>query len=181
MSIDPAGREADPDAPVVVIREARPGDEADLHRLICALADYEREPDAVVATPDDLTRVMFSDRPSVFGHVVEEDGRIVGLALWFLNYSTWTGRNGLYLEDLFVEPECRGRGYGRDLLITLARVATERGYTRFEWWVLDWNTPSIDFYRALGAVGMDEWTVQRVDADALSGLAALPLGSETGR
>lgn len=167
-----------PGGSVVLIREARPGDEADLHRLIRALAEYEREPDAVVATPADLTRVMFGDHPSVYGHVVEEDGRIVALALWFLNYSTWTGRNGLYLEDLFVEPDRRGRGYGRDLLITLARVAVERGYGRFEWSVLDWNTPALDFYRSLGAFGMEEWTVQRVDGPALGGLAALRLRGE---
>ncbi|WP_246227480.1 GNAT family N-acetyltransferase [Propioniciclava coleopterorum] len=162
----------------VRIRLAEPGDVPDLHRLICALAEYEKEPDAVVAVPDDLTRVMFGDHPSVFGHVVEEDGRVVGMALWFLNYSTWTGRNGLYLEDLFIEPEHRGRGFGRDLLITLARLAIERGYSRFEWTVLDWNTPSLDFYRSLGAFAMDEWTVQRVDDHALAALAALPLGSE---
>lgn len=162
----------------VRIRLAEPADVPDLHRLICALAEYEKEPDAVVAVPDDLTRVMFSDHPSVFGHVVEEDGRVVGMALWFLNYSTWTGRNGLYLEDLFIEPEHRGRGFGRDLLITLARLAIERGYSRFEWTVLDWNIPSLDFYRSLGAFAMDEWTVQRVDDHALATLAALPLGSE---
>ena len=102
----------------------------------------------------------------------------VALALWVLNYSTWTGRNGLYLEDLFVEPDRRGRGYGRDLLITLARVAVERGYGRFEWSVLDWNTPALDFYRSLGAFGMEEWTVQRVDGPALGGLAALRLRGE---
>lgn len=178
MSVDPSPAQHRPGGVGALIREARPGDEAELHRLICALADYEREPDAVVATPADLTRVMFGDRPSVSGHVVEEDGRIVALALWFLNYSTWTGRNGLYLEDLFVEPAARGRGYGRDLLITLARVATARGYGRFEWSVLDWNTPAIDFYRSLGAVGMEEWTVQRVDGPALADLAALRLRND---
>lgn len=166
------------DAPTFLIRWAQPGDEEALHHLIEELAEYEREPDAVLAVPDDLTRVMFSDRPSVFGHVAEVEGRVVGMALWFLNYSTWTGRNGLYLEDLFVDPEFRGRGIGRDLLITLARVAIERGYSRFEWTVLDWNTPSIDLYRSLGATGMEEWTVQRVDDHALAALAALPLRAE---
>lgn len=158
-----------------MIRPAEPRDVPALHDLVVELAIYEREPDAVAATPADLERVLFGDDPSVYGLVAEVDGRVVGLALWFLTYSTWTGQNGVWLEDLFVLEEYRGRGLGRDLLVRLAGIAVERGYTRFEWTVLDWNTPSIDFYRAMGAVGMDEWTTQRLAGDALARVAALPL------
>lgn len=160
-----------------MIRPAEPRDVAAMHRFVLDLAAYEREPDAVVATPADLDRALFGERATAFAHVAEVDGRVVGLAVWFLNYSTWLGRNGIYLEDLYVEPGYRGRGLGRDLLITLARVAVAHGYPRFEWSVLDWNAPAVDFYRALGAVGQDEWTVQRVSGPALAALAALPLRS----
>ena len=146
-----------------------------MHQLIVDLAVYEREPDAVRATASDLERVMFGENPTVFGHVAEADGRVVGMAIWFLNYSTWEGTNGLYLEDLYVDPAHRGRGLGRALLVTLAQTAVESGYSRFEWSVLDWNTPSIDFYRAMGAQAMDGWTVQRVSGGALRAMAALPL------
>jgi GNAT superfamily N-acetyltransferase len=108
----------------------------------------------------------------VFAHVVEKGGQIVAIAVWFLNYSTWTGRNGLYLEDLFVREAERRHGYGRALLKALAEVCVERGYRRLEWSVLDWNEPSIRFYRSIGATGMDEWTVQRLSGDALTRLAA---------
>lgn len=159
-----------------MIRPARPEDVDALHRLIVDLADYEREPDAVTAIPDDLARVLFGGQPTVFADVAEVDGAVVGMAVWFLNYSTWTGTHGIYLEDLYVDPAHRGRGIGRDLLVTLARRCVERGYHRFQWWVLDWNTPSIDFYRALGAVPMDDWTVYRLEGDALRRAASLPLG-----
>jgi len=159
-----------------VIRPARPQDVAAIHRLVVDLAAYEREPDAVTALPDDLARVLFGEQPTVFADVAEVDGAVVGMAVWFLNYSTWTGTNGIYLEDLYVDPAHRGRGIGRDLLVTLARRCVERGYHRFQWWVLDWNTPSIDFYRALGAVPMDDWTVYRLEGDALRRAASLPLG-----
>ena len=139
---------------------------------IRALAAYEKEPDAVLTTADELRRALFGPSPSVFAHVIEKEGRIIAIAVWFLNYSTWTGRNGIYLEDLFVHAAERRHGYGRALLTALARVCVERGYRRFEWAVLDWNQPSIDFYRSIGAVGMDEWTVQRVSGDALTKLAA---------
>ena len=139
---------------------------------IRALAAYEKEPDAVLTTADELRRALFGPSPSVFAHVIEKEGRIIAIAVWFLNYSTWTGRNGIYLEDLFVHEAERRHGYGRALLTALARVCVERGYRRFEWAVLDWNQPSIDFYRSIGAVGMDEWTVQRVSGDALTKLAA---------
>jgi GNAT superfamily N-acetyltransferase len=155
-----------------VLRRARPGDEAGILACIRALAEYEKEPDAVQTTEQDLRQVLFTSSPSVFAHVIEKDQRIVAIAVWFLNYSTWTGRNGVYLEDLFVQEDERRHGYGRALLAALARVCAERGYSRLEWSVLDWNEPSIRFYRSIGAVGMDEWTVQRLTGDALTQLAA---------
>ena len=155
-----------------VLRPARPGDEHGILDCIRALAEYEKEPDAVATTADDLRESLFGRSPSVFAHVIEKNGQLVAIAVWFLNYSTWTGRNGIYLEDLFVREAERRHGYGRALLAALARLCTERGYRRFEWSVLDWNEPSIRFYRSLGAVGMDEWTVQRLTGDALARLAA---------
>ena len=154
-----------------VLRRARPGDEAGILACIQALAEYEKEPDAVQTTAEDLRQVLFASSASVFAHVIEKDQRIVAIAVWFLNYSTWTGRNGVYLEDLFVQEDERRHGYGRALLAALARVCAERGYSRLEWSVLDWNEPSIRFYRSIGAVGMDEWTVQRLTGDALTQLA----------
>jgi GNAT superfamily N-acetyltransferase len=154
-----------------VIRPARPGDVAAIHRLVRELAEYEKSAQQVVATADDLERVLFAERPAVFAHVATRDGAVAGFALWFLNFSTWTGRHGIYLEDLYVTPELRGHGYGKALLAELARICVERGYARFEWAVLDWNTPSIGFYRALGAVAMDEWTVQRLAGPALQAVA----------
>ncbi|MBD9700056.1 GNAT family N-acetyltransferase [Flavimobilis sp. GY10621] len=154
-----------------LVREARPGDEPAILRCIQALATYEKEPDAVVNTVERLTETLFGERPAAFTHVVERDGDVVAIALWFTTYSTWTGEQGLWLEDLWVDDAFRGRGYGRALVQTLAAVCVERGYPRFEWTVLDWNAPSIAFYRSLGAVGMDEWTTQRVTGDALARLA----------
>jgi len=155
-----------------VLRRARRGDEDGILDCIRGLAEYEKEPDAVRATTDDLRQALFGSSPSVFAHVVEKDGQIVAIAVWFLNYSTWTGRNGVYLEDLYVREGERRRGYGRELLKALAEVCVERGYHRFEWSVLDWNEPSIRFYRSIGAIGMDEWTVQRLSGDALTRFAA---------
>jgi GNAT superfamily N-acetyltransferase len=155
-----------------VLRRARPGDEDGILDCIRRLAEYEREPDAVEATTDDLRESLFGPSPSVFGHVVEKDGQIIAIAVWFLNYSTWTGRNGIYLEDLFVRASERRHGYGRALLSALAQLCTQRGYRRLEWSVLDWNEPSIRFYRSIGAAGLDEWTVQRLAGDALTQLAA---------
>lgn len=161
------------------IRPARPADVPDLLRLIRDLATYEREPDAVRNTEVELGRHLFGEHPAVFCHVVEDvvqegpDGagtRVVGLALWFLNYSTWEGTHGIWLEDLYVDPVARGRGHGRRLLEHLAGICTERGYARMEWSVLDWNEPSIGFYRSLGAEPMDEWTTFRLTGDALAGV-----------
>lgn len=155
-----------------VLRRAVPADIPGIFALITELAIYEREPDAVTSTPELIHAALFGERPTVFAHVVERDGGVAGVALWFLNFSTWTGRNGIYLEDLIVSEAHRGRGYGLALMRALARECAEQGYTRFEWSVLDWNEPSIRFYRSLGAVGMDGWTVQRLDGASLAALAA---------
>ncbi|MFW5473432.1 N-acetyltransferase family protein [Knoellia sp. CPCC 206450] len=158
----------------MTIREATPDDVPAILRLVHELAVYEREPDAVEATEEHFTAALFpaSGSPTTFAHVAEVDGEVVGMAVWYLTFSTWTGVNGIWLEDLFVEPEHRGSGLGRELLATLARTCVERGYRRLEWWVLDWNEPSIGFYRGLGAVPQDEWTVFRMDGDALATLGA---------
>ncbi|WP_240606953.1 GNAT family N-acetyltransferase [Microbacterium sp. Gd 4-13] len=155
-----------------ILRTARPGDEAGILACIQALADYEREPDAVQNTVGALTATLFGDDPKAFGHVVERDGQIVGIALWFLTYSTWTGRHGIWLEDLYVDDAQRGRGYGKALISSLAEVCVDRGYSRLEWTVLDWNAPAIAFYRSISAAPMDEWTTQRLTGDALAALAA---------
>lgn len=154
------------------LREARPGDEPGILRCIHALAVYEREPDAVENTVAAIEASLFSDEPRVFAHVVERDGEIVGIAVWFVTYSTWTGRHGIWLEDLFVDEAQRAHGYGKALLASLASVCVERGYTRFEWSVLDWNAPAVGFYRSIGAEPMSEWTTQRLTGDALAALAA---------
>lgn len=155
-----------------MIRPAHPDDVPVINRMIGELAEYEKEPEAAVATEDDLHRALFGPDAAVYAHVVEHenaDGTVVpaGFALWFLNYSTWTGRHGIYLEDLYVRPEMRGHGYGGALLRNLARICVERGYARLEWSVLNWNTPAIGFYESLGSTPMDEWTVRRLDGDAL--------------
>jgi GNAT superfamily N-acetyltransferase len=154
-----------------VIRAAVPADVPVVLELVRELAAYEREPDAVVATEDDLHAALFGPDPSAGCQVAERDGRVVGFALWYRSFSTWQGKPGLWLEDLFVRPEARGSGLGRDLLRALAQVCVDRGWTRFEWWVLDWNTPAQGFYRSLGARPEDDWTVWRVDGDALAQLA----------
>lgn len=154
-----------------MIRAATPADIAAIHRLIVELAIYEKEPDAVKATHADLERALFGDRPVAECVLAEVDGKAVGLALFFTNFSTWTGKPGLYLEDLFVMPAARGSGLGKALLVHLAGIAVQRDYGRFEWSVLDWNTPAIGFYQAIGAKLMDEWTVMRVDGNALKALA----------
>lgn len=154
-----------------VLREARPGDEPGILALIHALAVYEREPDAVENTAESLGASLFGPRPQVFAHVVERDGAILGIAVWFVTYSTWTGRHGIWLEDLYVDEAHRGAGYGKALMRALAGECVARGYSRFEWTVLDWNAPSIAFYRAIGAEAQDEWTTQRLSGAALEALA----------
>ena len=154
-----------------VLRPARTGDEPGILSLIRALALYEREPDAVENSEELLTTTLFGTAPRVFAHVVEREGTIVGIAIWFVTYSTWTGTHGIWLEDLVVDEAERGRGYGRALMSSLAAVCVERGYRRFEWTVLDWNEPSIGFYRAIGAEPLAEWTTQRLTGRRLEELA----------
>jgi GNAT superfamily N-acetyltransferase len=156
-----------------LIRPAEVADVPVLLALVHELAAYEREPDAVEATQDMLREALFGPSPVASCHVaLDADGAAVGMALWYVTFSTWTGRPGMWLEDLFVRPAARGAGLGKALLQTLAAVCVERGYTRFEWWVLDWNEPARGFYRSLGAVAQEEWTTFRVDGDALRSLAA---------
>ena len=155
------------------VRPASAEDVPAILGLIRDLAAYEREPDAVETTEEDLLRALFPEEgsPTTHCHVAEVDGTVVGLAVWFVTFSTWTGRNGIWLEDLFVLPEHRGSGLGKALLASLAAVCLERGWPRLEWTVLDWNTPSVEFYRSLGALGMEEWTTHRITGDALELLA----------
>jgi GNAT superfamily N-acetyltransferase len=155
-----------------VIRDVVPADVGDLLRLIRALASYEREPDAVETSEDDLRQALFDPEPRVFALVAETAGRVVGMAIYFVSFSTWTGRHGLYLEDLFVEPAHRSAGVGRALMSALAARSLRLGYKRLEWAVLDWNEPAISFYRGLGAAAMDEWTTYRLAGAALTSLAA---------
>ncbi|WP_018658368.1 GNAT family N-acetyltransferase [Actinomadura flavalba] len=154
-----------------MIRTAAPDDVPTIHRLIRDLAAYERVPHEVVATEDDLRAHLFGPAPALFGLIAEQDGETVGFALWFLTYSTWLGRHGIHLEDLYVRPEARGGGHGRALLAELARIADERGYGRVEWAVLNWNDPAIGFYEALGATRQDEWSVYRLTGETLRRVA----------
>ena len=156
----------------VTIREAAPADVATILRFIRELAEFEREADKVVATEALLHEAMFGTHPVAEAVIAERDGAALGMALFFHNFSTWTGWKGLYLEDLYVTPEARGSGVGAALLRHLAGIALDRGCTRFEWSVLDWNERAIEFYRAMGAEAMTEWTVNRVSGDALTKLAA---------
>ena len=146
--------------------------------LIFELALYEKAPEEAKATRDQIHESFFTKDPKVFCDVVDIDGVIAGCAIWFLNYSTWQGKHGIYLEDLFIRPQFRGRGYGKAMLQHLAAICEECGYGRFQWWVLDWNEPSIEFYKSLGAVAMDEWTVYRVSGQALTQLANPASGNE---
>jgi GNAT superfamily N-acetyltransferase len=153
------------------VRPAEVTDIERIHRLIVDLATYERAPNDVKATPEQLRTALFGPQPAAFALVAEVDETVVGFALYFRNFSTWEGVHGLYLEDLYVMPEYRGSGLGKALLRSLAALAVERGYARLEWAVLDWNQPSIEFYRHLGAVPMDEWTVYRLSGPALAAAA----------
>lgn len=155
-----------------MIRPATPTDVPVIAELIRALADYERLSHEVVLDESALAEHLFGSRPYAEVVLAEHEGAVVGFALFFHNYSTFLGRPGIYLEDLFVRPEHRGAGHGKALLAHLARLAVERGCGRLEWSVLDWNEPSIAFYKSLGAVAMDEWTVYRLTGDALSALAS---------
>lgn len=155
-----------------MIRPAVPEDLPAILDLVRELAAYEREPDAVTGTVESYTDCLFPSHasPTAWAQVAEVDARIVGIAVWFLTFSTWTGRNGLWLEDLYVTPEHRGSGLGRQLMAALARICLERGYPRMEWTVLDWNTPAIEVYRHLGAEPMADWTTQRLTGANLARL-----------
>jgi GNAT superfamily N-acetyltransferase len=153
------------------IRRAGIDDVAEILALIYELALYEKAPDEAKATREQIIESFFSHDPKVFCEIVEVDGAVAGFAIWFLNYSTWQGKHGIYLEDLFIRPQYRGKGYGKALLKHLAQICEDRGYGRFQWWVLDWNEPAIEFYKSLGAIAMDEWTVYRVSGQSLTQLA----------
>ena len=156
----------------IAVRSATEADVPLILRFIRALAVYEKLQDEVVATEDGLRASLFCAEPAAEVLIASLRGAPVGFALFFTNYSTFLGQAGLYLEDVYVVPEARGKGVGLALLRELARIAIARGYGRMEWWVLDWNQPSIDFYEALGAEAMDDWTVYRLSGDAMGRLAA---------
>ncbi|MGA5818854.1 GNAT family N-acetyltransferase [Kitasatospora sp. NPDC094028] len=153
-----------------MIRTAVASDVPVIREFIRELAEYEKEPQEAVATDEQLHTALFGPDPALFGLIAEDDatGEPVGFAVWFRNFSTWRGTHGIYLEDLYVRPQARGGGHGKALLLELARIAVERGYSRVEWSVLDWNRPSIDFYESLGAVPMTGWTVYRLTGEALA-------------
>ena len=153
------------------IRLARPEDVPTISQLVRDLASYERAASEATATDAQLDAALFGGDPHVFCHVCELNGVVVGFALWFRSYSTWTGASGLYLEDLYVRPDVRGRGAGLALMRVLARRCVDEGLARFEWSVLDWNEPSIAFYHRIGAHALDEWTRYRLSNDALSSFA----------
>jgi GNAT superfamily N-acetyltransferase len=161
----------------VVIRPAEPADVPAIAQLIRELATYERSAEQVVASSEDLRAALFAARPAVYAHVAVAGAEVVGFALWFLNFSTWLGRHGIYLEDLYVTPAMRGSGVGAALLAELAAICVRRGYGRLEWWVLDWNSPAIGFYRSLGAVAMSDWTVHRLTGQPLADLATRARGA----
>jgi GNAT superfamily N-acetyltransferase len=155
-----------------MIRSATARDVPAIHGLIRELADYEGALAEVESTEDDLRTSLFGPQPTVFAHVAEHEGRVAGFALWFLNYSTWTGRSGIYLEDLYVMPALRGSGLGRALLAELAGICVQRGYARLDWAVLDWNAPALGFYASIGAQSLDSWKLHRLAGPALSALAS---------
>ena len=152
------------------IRPAKREEVGEVLQLIQDLATYEKAPDQVEASEDDLLNTIFVKDPRVFCDLVEVDGQIAGMAIWFLNYSTWQAKHGIYLEDLYIKPEFRARGYGKALLKHLAQICDKEGYGRLQWWVLDWNSPAIEFYKSFGAEAMDEWTVYRTSGQALKNL-----------
>lgn len=154
------------------MRPATPADVPEILAMIRELAHYERALSEVVATEEHLHGTLFADTPAVFGHVAETgDGRVAGMAVWFLSYSTWLGTHNVYLEDLYVRPEFRGGGVGGALLRALATICVDRGYDRLEWWVLDWNESARAFYHSVGATALTEWIPYRVSGQALRSLA----------
>jgi GNAT superfamily N-acetyltransferase len=184
---------------MISVREATPEDVAQMHQMINELAEYEKAPEEVIATELDLMKALFGrdfsspefdqhdsistsgsantphGQPALFAFVVEDPAdtdHLAGMAIWFLNYSTWDGTHGVYLEDLYVRPQFRGQGMGKALMKRLAQVCIDNDYSRFQWWVLNWNQPAIEVYRAMGAKAMDEWTVYRVSGQELKDLAS---------
>lgn len=154
------------------IRRATPADVPAMVGLVEDLAEYERSRAECTLTAEQLDAALFGPSPAVFAHVVEDETGVVGCAIWFLNYSTWTGVHGIYLEDLYVKPETRGKGYGKALLAALAAEAVTNGYSRVDWAVLTWNTPAIEFYTSIGANPQDEWVGYRLTGAAIDKLAA---------
>lgn len=157
----------------VTVRPATPADAGLIHQFILDLAEYEKLRDTVQATPADTAAALFGDKARAFADIAEIDGQPAGFALWFYNYSTFVGRHGIYLEDLFVRPSARGSGAGKALLAKLAKRCLDEGLGRLEWSVLDWNAPSIAFYDSLGAAAMDEWIIRRMTGESLRKLAGL--------
>jgi GNAT superfamily N-acetyltransferase len=155
----------------LTIRRARPGEAGLVLSFVRELAEYEKLLHEVEAGVADIDAALFSDHPRLFCDIAEWNGEPVGFTVWFINFSTFSGRSGIYLEDLFVRPALRGKGIGKALLVHLARECVANGWSRLQWAVLDWNTPSIEFYKSLGAVLMDEWTVCRIGGPALTALA----------
>ncbi len=152
------------------IRPAKSEEVGEVLQLIQDLATYEKAPEQVEASKEDLLNTIFAKEPRVFCDLVEVDGQIAGMAIWFLNYSTWQAKHGIYLEDLYIKPEFRARGYGKALLKHLAQICDKEGFGRLQWWGLDWNSPAIEFYKSFGAEAMDEWTVYRTSGQALKDL-----------
>lgn len=155
----------------VKVRSAQTADLPVILKYIHDLAIYEKAPNEVKLTAKDLEESLFGKNPQVYCLISELDGIATGFAVWHLNYSTWLGRHGIYLEDLYVDPNFRGLGHGKALLQRLAQICIERGYQRLQWWVLDWNESAIEFYRSIGAEPMDQWTVFRVSGSSLEKLA----------
>lgn len=169
------------------VRTATPEDVAQMHSMIIELAEFEKAVDEVIATKEQLHQALFggtsfstepantpTGSPALFAHVIDDPnnpGQLAGMAIWFLNYSTWQGEYGIYLEDLYVKPQFRGQGLGKALLKELAKICSSRGYTRFQWWVLTWNQSAIDVYKSIGAIPMDEWIVYRLTGDKLTEFA----------
>ena len=155
----------------LTIRRARSDEAALVFTFVRELADYEKLSHEVEATEADIAEALFGESPVLFCDIAEWDGEPAGFAVWFVNFSTFSGRPGIYLEDLFVRPALRGKGIGKALLVHLAKQCVANGWSRLQWAVLDWNTPSIEFYKSLGAVMMDEWTICRLSGEALTRLA----------